>query len=284
AREADRARAWCLAAAGAAVAAGLLVAGTGLSVASYWEDPSVLLRLKDLGAGLLPSVLVGAAIAVAGGLAFDRRRRALMLGSVLAVALPAGFLRLQEREELVYWCGGDCVSEAPGGDWFTLAGPLLLALAALCAVALGQAGAWTRTQWAPTRLVILTIGAVVVWIASRAINIYDLDGAVYGDTFSTHTESGILWPLLGAMAVVCVALAALAVLDRDAGTGALVGVATLAAIAVVNELAYLGGVHESPTGSARLWYMVIPALAVVGLVVVVAVQSRRPEPAPTPDG
>ncbi len=270
----DRARTWCLVAAGGGVFAGLMV---GLSGLSYDGGTSYNLMLRDsgFGPGLLTSVLAGAVLAVLAALAFDPKRRLMMLSAALGVALLAGFARLREVSEILYACGYDCLPEVSVHVWYRLSGPLALVAAALCFVAVWRAGAWTRSGWASPRLVLLTLGAVALWVVTTAVDVYRVDSEPYGGAFSGYGPGVTLWAVLTAASVLALAVAAFRLFNREAGSGALIGVATFPLIAVVNELAYLAEADESPLSSGLLWIMVLPALAMIALAVFVVVQARR---------
>jgi len=160
-----------------------------LDIAAY-PDPGLLLRLKDLGAGILPSVVAGALLDAVVALAFDRGRCLPMLGASLGLALPLGFVRLREASEIRYACGYECLAEVPRHLLYSLSAPLSLAAAVACAVALWRAGAWALIAVAAFPLI-----AVVNEIAYLA------------GEYESPTTRGLLWIMVvPALAVVALAV------------------------------------------------------------------------------
>jgi hypothetical protein len=240
---------------------------TSLAVADYFSDPSLLLRIKDRGAGTLATVLGAAVLIVVAALAFVTRWRLVLVGACLAIAMPLGLLSFQQLSELVYWCEYDCVVEAPLGNASMLNGVVLLVAAVLCAVALWRSQVVERSQWAPRPLERLVVVAMVTWVVTLAIDVYRIDSESYGSVFVHQGPAASTWAVLNAVSILGLTVVALWFLQPRPGRGVLVGVALFPLLSIVTELAYLAGEYESPTSSALLWLRLLPALATVVLTI-----------------
>jgi hypothetical protein len=246
---------------------------TSLGVADYFSDPSPLLRIKGRGAGILPAVLGAAILAVVAALALVTRWRLVLTAACLAISLPLAFLSFQQLSEAVYWCGYDCVAEAPLGNASKLNGVLLLAAAVLSSLAVWRADGVQRSRWAPRRLDLLVVVAVVVWVASLAINVYRVDSESYGSAFTGLGAAATTWAVLVALSIIGLTVVALRFFRPQPGMGALLGVALFPLVTIVTELVYLGSDYESPTSSALLWLRLLPAFAAVVLAVICTVRT-----------
>jgi TIR domain len=248
---------------------------TSLDVAGYFSDPSPLVRIKDRGAGILPSVLGAAVLTAVAAFGFVTRWRRVLVAACLALTMPLGFLSFQQLSEAIYWCGYDCVAEAPLGNASKLNGVLLLAAAALCAFALWRTKVIQRSRWAHRPLERLVVVATAAWVVSLAIDIYRMDSESYGSAFTHQGPAATTWALLTALSIVGLTGVALRFLPPHPGMGALLGVALFPLLSIVTELGYLASDYETPTSSALLWLRMVPALATVVLVVVCTVHTRR---------
>lgn len=266
-------RRWFIAVAAAGVVVGIVTAVSALTFGEAflnYHGFEVVLRTGEF-AGLLPSVLGGSALAIAGLFGLSPNARPAVVGGCLFLATLLFFVRLSEISAVDEYC--DCARDISVG--YTLSWLPAVGLIALAIVALVRWRPRQRTAWVPLPLLGWTVGLAAAWGASLLIPIYDKDGTRYGDAFSSLGPWSGLWTMLAAASVVVAIYCGLRYLPPDAGGGPVLAAAVIPLIAVINEVAYLLGGPEDPTNKGLIWLMVLPALAVVALCVVAFVRSRE---------
>lgn len=262
----------------ASVAAGVVQFATSNDVVAFAQETSgidVSLRSLEWGAGLLPALVGGLALALIGLLTLVPRLRVPLTAAALGLALPASLVQLGHRAAIQ----NDCQCVAAEFPWLGRSWLLALGAAAVAAVALHRGGSWRSTAWAPWWLVGATVAAALLWSLSSFVDPYVIGGYRYGSAFTKDGTMAGTWHLLGAVTVAALAYAGLRWLPPAAGAGLVAGAAVVPLLAVVAELAYLDGGREAPESASSLLLVVVPALAVVGLGVTAAVVARRGAPA-----
>jgi hypothetical protein len=274
---------WCGAAALASLVAGTLIASSSVELVDAVEDDSgvsIMLRRQYEGGPLLPEVIAGVALAAAGALclAFLGLRRAAqrdvlrILGCCLALAVPWALFRLGDAAATRHVGAGWLLKEHGS---FDLAGWLAVPVAALIGVALYKSGVWHHGAWMPTRLVAGAVALATLWGLSLIVDFYTLYDERYGSLFRNAGGTATIWYALAATSVVALIYVGLRHLTAPVGGWLVVAAAATPLIFVIAELAYLVEGKETPDSSSRLWLMVVPAVALVGVSVSALVRSRR---------
>lgn len=286
---APRGSRWPLAAMIAATAAGLWLSLSALDFVDAVDQNTgrqVFLRDWDYGPGLGTSILGGVALAAVGAVGLVARvRRWPVAGASVRFLLGAGLglagpLVVERAGSVARW---DYEWFFPGSSssFGDVAIVLGFAAAVLCGLALRFVGtAADRFRWAPGWLLPAGVAAAVLWGAGSAVDVYGSDAYVpnYFAVAPDHDAGGVVL----AMAVLIVVLAVAVVgatrwLDRAAGSGLLAGAATFVVLVEAIEVATtLLRTGEHRQGAAVLW-MLVPAAAYVGAIVVGLRRAARDE-------
>jgi hypothetical protein len=245
--------------------------------ANYGEN--IMLRRRDKGGPLLTEVLSGVALAAGGAVCLTmlglRRLSSLAarrgMACCLGIAVPWSLFLLGDDASLRHVDVGWMLDEV---DWTTMTAGLVT-LAGLAGVGLFVTGAWTRANWAPTRIQAALPAVAVLWVLSLGVDFYTLDDVSYGSLFGSDSAAADTWFLLAGLSVVALIVVGLRLLAPQVGSRLVVVAVATPLVTLLAELAYLAEDYENPNSAMRLWLTALPTLALVALAIVALLQARQ---------
>jgi hypothetical protein len=178
----------------------------------------------------------------------------------LAIAVPWSLFFLGDGAAVREVGDGWMLDEV---SWAGVTGGLVT-LAGLVGVGLFVTGAWTRVNWAPTRLQAGLLTVAVLWVLSLGVDSYTLYDESYGSLFASDSAAADVWFLLAGLSIVALIFAGLRLLAPGVGSWLIVAAAATPLVMLLAELDYLAEDYENPDSAARLWLVVLPTLALVG--------------------
>jgi hypothetical protein len=238
-------------------------ASAGDAIYKYFGALSPIVRTK-YGSGLLPVMLAGGLLALAGVITFVRPVRDAALGVAVAVAIPTAFERLGEHAASVDADGCFCIGPDDGVPAFRGAALVCLLAAACCAAALILRRTWRGQAWLPARAVGIGVAAAVVWGWMSTLDLY----RYYTEHYGSYTYyGGTGWHVLAIAAVV----AGIIVASRFApavGAGMVIGAVAWPVFASAGELVHSLSVLDDDGYSVwRITPMILSGAVLVGVAV-----------------
>jgi hypothetical protein len=267
------------AAAVAATLAGVLIVASGVlvSTAIYDADESLVLFRGWWGPGILNSTIAGVVLVAVGAVALTRRDRRPCVAAAVAIAAPLAFVRIAENAKVQKEWGW--IEDTAVLGWFSAAGLITVAAAAVGIAYLACAGVRAERPWASSIYTAVAMGLVALWGVGLAVDVYD--GGTFGDSVSERGP-GSSWQVVAALTVGLTAWVGLRLVERRVGAAMLMGAAVVPLSGAFAEAAFLIDLAGEAPPSGPLWIVVLLPAALLLVAGATARRAQRQEVAAAP--